>query len=127
MNQQTLLHRQVNPTFIRHDKASLQVFRPTSQVFCPTPKDKQMLSVSDGDKISAERAYQRFISIPLGKSIGVLSVSAEECFSLGVPPVPDPKDEEGQPDHCFLDFRGKSSNQSEKIATKLRNYAMSRG
>jgi len=125
MNSHTLLHRQVNPTFIRHDKTSSQAFMPTSQVFCPTPKDHGMLSVSDGDQITAEHAYRRFVDIPLGKSIGVLSVLVAECTSLEVPVVSDPTPE--QPDHCFIDFRDKSNSQAAKIATKLRNHAICRG
>ena len=125
MNPQTLLHRQVPPSFVRCDRVSSQIFVPTSQVFRPFPKDDNMLSVSDGDQISAEQAFQRFINIPLCKSIGVLSVTADECHSLEVPPVPDPV--EGQPDHCFIDFRGKSGKQVERIATALRNNAKDRG
>jgi len=125
MNSQTLLHRQVNPTFQRRDKISSQVFMPTSQVFCPTPKDGNMLSVSDGDQITAEQAYQRFIDLGLGKTIGVLSVSVEECSLHEVPAVSDPIEE--QPDHCFIDFRMKSGNQATKTATKLRNHALARG
>jgi len=83
MNSQTLLHRQVSPSFF-------QIDRVTSQVFRPTPKDNNRLSVSDGDQITAEQAYQCFVNRPLGKSIGVLSVSVEECHLLDVPPRPDP-------------------------------------
>jgi len=125
MNPQTLLHRQVNPTFIRCDKTSSQAFMPTSQVFRPTPKDGSMLSVSNGDKIPADQSYQRFVTVPLGKSIGVLSVSVAECLSLEVPVVDDPTEE--QPDHCFIDFRKKTNSQTEKIAAKLRNHAVTRG
>ena len=126
MNSHTLLHRQVNPTFIRYDKTSLQAFMPTSQVFCPTDKDHNMLSISNGDQITAEQAYRRFVDIPLGKSIGVLSVLVEECQSLEVPAVSDPTPE--QPDHCFIDFRDiNSKSQAEKIATRLRNFAIARG
>ena len=119
MNSQTLLHRQVNPFFMEKD-------RVTSQVFRPTPKDGKMLSVSDGDQITAEQSYKRFITVPLGNSIGVLSVSVEECLSLDVPPVSDPRPEEMQPDHCFIDFREKSNSQIEKTAVKLRDNAISR-
>ena len=124
MNPQTLLHRQVHPSFVRCARVSLQIFVPTTQVFRPTPKDDHLLSVSDGDQISAEQAYLRFINLSLGKSIGVLSVTVEECYSLDVPPVPDPV--EGQPDHCCIDFRSKSCKQVERIATGLRNHAIGR-
>jgi len=124
MDQQTLLHRQVNPSFI-------QSGRVTSQVFRPTPKDEGMLSVSDGSKITAESAYLRFILVPQCRSKGVLSVSVEECCAQGVLPVPDPIEEMehqlSQPDHCFIDFRNISSGRIDKIATQLRNYAIARG
>jgi len=124
MNLQTLLHRQVNPSFV-------QANRVTSQVFRPTPKDDNLLSVSDGDQITAERAYQRFVCTSLGKSIGVLSVSVEECRSLDVQPIPDPIEEKGdqleQLDHCVIDFRNKSGRQIEKIASQLRDGAVIRG
>ena len=124
MNLQTLLHRQVNPSFI-------QSGRVTSQVFRPTPKDEYMLSVSDGDQITAEQAYLRFVQIPRCYSGGVLSVSAEECYLQEVSPVSAPIEEkEGQReqlDHCLIDFRNKSGNQIERIATQLRNYAIGRG
>jgi len=84
-----------------------------------------MLSVSDGDEITAEQVYLRFVSVPLGRSMGVLSVTVEECHSQGVPPVPDPLHD--QLDHCLIDFRGKSGKQVERIAVQLRNHAIDRG
>lgn len=126
MNSQTLLHRQVHPSFVRNDRVTSQAFLPTSQVFRPTPKDNSLLSVSDGDQISAEQAYLRFIRNPLCKSIGTLSVSEEECRFLGVNAIPDPDPPSEQPDHCFIDFREKSNRQIEKIATCLRNHAVDR-
>jgi len=127
MNPQTLLHRQVHPSFVRGDRTTSLAFMPTSQVFRPTPKDNHRLSVSNGDQISAEQAYIRFINTLSYKSVGVLSVSVEECCSLAVTPLADADPPAEQPDHCFIDFRGKSGRQIEKIATQLRNHATNRG
>ena len=51
MNNETLLLRQIHPSFI-------QAGHITSQAFRPTPKDQNKLSVYDGDQISAEDAWQ---------------------------------------------------------------------
>ena len=51
MTQNSLPFRQVNPRFVREG-------RITSQVFRPTPKDKKLLSVYDGDLITARDAYR---------------------------------------------------------------------
>ena len=61
----TLLLRQVNPSW-------LQSGRITSQVFKPTLKDNNRLSVYDGDKITAREAWEHF-TINMGlKSVGVM-------------------------------------------------------
>jgi len=50
MNSGTLLHRQVNPSWVQQG-------RVTSQVFKPTPKDNHRLSVYDGDQVTALQAW----------------------------------------------------------------------
>ena len=56
MNQDTLLHRQVHPNFIKNGEA-------ISQAFTPTPKDNTQLSVYDGDMISAAAAWEHFTGV----------------------------------------------------------------
>jgi len=46
MTDETLVHRQIHPSFV-------QAGFPTSQAFRPTPKDESKLSVYDGDMITA--------------------------------------------------------------------------
>ena len=53
MSGATLLWRQVNPHWVRAG-------RVTSQVFKPTKKDNNKLSVDDGDLVSAEEAYRTY-------------------------------------------------------------------
>lgn len=53
MTPDTLLLRQINPTFV-------QCGRVTSQAFRPTPKDEFYLSVDNGDRLAAEDAWRRF-------------------------------------------------------------------
>ena len=53
MNNDTLLLRQVHPSWIQNG-------RVTSQAFTPTPKDNGHLSSYDGDMISAEAAWRHY-------------------------------------------------------------------
>ena len=72
MTPDTLLLRQIHPSFIQDG-------RVTSQAFRPTPKDEFLLSVDDGDRVSADASWQRFIANPACKSVGVQAVSQAEC------------------------------------------------
>lgn len=116
MNPETLLHRQVNPSWVQNE-------RVTSQAFKPTPKDGSELSVYDGDLITAEASWDHFTGQGM-KSDGVLSVSVAEANVSGVRARPDP---EPFPEHAVIDFAGLSSNQVEKAAKKLRGFATERG
>lgn len=75
MSPETLLHRQIHPAFVQKE-------RVTSQAFKPTPKDEQKLSVYDGDQITAKACWEHFTERGFA-SAGVLSVSVEECTSVG--------------------------------------------
>ena len=83
MNDDTLLHRQVHPNFVDSHGET------TSQAFRPTPKDKNQLSVYDGNLISAENAWKHYTNDLQLRSIGVMSVSVAECRTLELPVVPD--------------------------------------
>jgi hypothetical protein len=132
MTSKNLLHRQVNPNFIQSNRVSTQVFhpaaqtpQPTSQVFKPTPKDNGYLSVSDGNKIDAKESFEKFTQNPQCHSIGVLSVSRDECDQWKLPVLLDPL--KGQPEHMLIDFSEKTNNSIKKIATGLRDCAIKRG
>lgn len=125
MNQHTLLLRQVHPSFVQADKISSQVFSITSQVFKPTPKDENRLSVYNGDKFTAEESYTHFINIDANnKSDGVVGVTPDECDSenLNCSENNDPFD-----GHSIIDFTSLTSGQIEKKAKKLKAYALKRG
>ncbi len=68
MTPDTLLLRQIHPSFIQDG-------RVTSQAFRPTPKDELLLSVDDGDRVGAEASWKRFTANPACKSAGVQAVS----------------------------------------------------
>jgi hypothetical protein len=117
VNNDTLLHRQVHPSFVTLGRISSQVFRPT-------PKDEKLLSVYDGDLISPEDAWKHFTSTPNCKSVGVMSVSVAECTVQKLPYRPDPA---CFPEHAVIDFTSLNMNVIERLAKYLRDYADVRG
>lgn len=117
MRDDTLLHRQVHPSWIQQG-------RVTSQVFRPTPKDEKRLSVYDGDRITAEAAWNHYTSELGHASAGVLAVSVAECAQQQLRVVPDSVP---FPEHVVIDFTGFAKNQIEKKAKHLRAAAESRG
>ncbi|MGC9258682.1 MAG: hypothetical protein ACP5I8_01200 [Phycisphaerae bacterium] len=117
MTDETLLHRQVHPSWCQDGEI-------TSQVFRPTPKDRNKLSVYDGDKITAEESWRHY-SRELGYlSIGVMSVSVKECTALSLTPNPDPTT---HPAHALIDFGQDGKSQASKKAEKLKQHAKARG
>lgn len=117
MTNDTLLLRQVHPTFVQHG-------RVTSQAFRPTPKDENRLSTYDGDQIAPESAWQHYTTVMKFSSTGVLAVSVAECTSLELPVEPDP---EPFPEHVVIDFTAVEKREIEKLAKKLRAKAEVRG
>ncbi len=117
MNANTLLYRQVHPSWIQNG-------RITSQAFRPTPKDEKRLSVYDGDQITAEAAWQHYTNDLGYTSAGVLAVTVEECDNLELPVVPDPATFQA---HTLIDFSAFSRSQIETKAKILRAKADLRG
>ena len=117
MNQDTLLHRQVHPNFIRNGET-------TSQAFTPTPKDNNQLSVYDGDMISASAAWEHYTGILGFRSGGVMSVSVTECQAIDLSVFSDPTD---FPEHTLIEFGELTKRQITTKAKLLRQYANARG
>lgn len=117
MTNETLLLRQVHPSFV-------QSGRVTSQAFRPTPKDAFFLSVYDGDQITPENSWIHFTSQDKCSSTGVMGVTVSECEAEMLPVRTDPVP---FPEHVVIDFTGFSENQIEKKCKKLRAKAQARG
>ncbi|MHB8788314.1 MAG: hypothetical protein ACYDBT_00385 [Desulfobulbaceae bacterium] len=117
MNPDTLLHRQVHPSWV-------QLGRVTSQAFRPTPKDEKLLSVYDGDQITAEAAWYHFTNNLRNASVGVLAVTVPECNALQLPTVADPAH---FPEHVVIDFSGYTEKIIKQKAKHLRTSAELRG
>jgi len=117
LNGDTLLHRQVNPSWVQQGHI-------TSQVFKPTPKDKHRLSVYDGDQVTAFQAWTHYTSELGFASVGVVAVTVAECEALNLPCEPDP---EPFPAHAVIRFDTCAPSQVEKKAKRLKAAAENRG
>lgn len=117
MTGETLLLRQIHPSFVQNGK-------PSSQAFRPTPKDESRLSVDNGDMITPEASWKRFSERPNCTSAGVMAISKTECTSCSVKIT---EDGVPHPEHCFLDFAPFGRNETEKVSKKLKAHALNRG
>lgn len=122
MENATILHRQIHPSFIIGKQISAQVFEISSQVFTPTEKDEEKLSVYNGDKFTPQESFEHFTEE--FDSAGTVSVSVEECDHEELPSVENNDPFDG---HCYIDFAELSKNQIKKKAQKLKAHAMKRG
>jgi hypothetical protein len=116
MNLETLLLRQVNPSFIQNG-------RVTSQAFRPTPKDENKLSVYDGDLITPEDSWRHFTLDSSCHSAGVMAVSQRQCTEQSVPVI---NDGIPFPEHAYLNFSGMSKGEIERKAKVLVSKAQER-
>lgn len=117
MTPETLLLRQVHPSFVQEG-------RVTSQAFRPTPKDDFNLSVDNGDRVTAEAAWRRFTSTPPCASAGVQAVTLSDCAEQSLPVI---EDGQPHPEHCSIDFSAFDKKSIEGKAKLLRARAATRG
>ena len=117
MNSETILIRQIHPSFVQDGRVG-------SNAFCPTSKDEGRLSTYDGDKIDAESSWQHYTNDLGHESVGAYGISVEECNSLDLPVAEDP---EPFPEHVLVDFNGHGSSAVKKKGKKLRKFAVDRG
>ena len=117
MNGNTIVYRQIHPSFV-------QGGFPTSQAFRPTPKDKSQLSVYDGDLISTERAWAHYTADLGLASVGVMGLSVAECTaeSLAVCSAP-----EAFAEHAVIDFAELTDKECRNKSKKLQSKAVERG
>lgn len=117
MTDETLLLRQIHPSFVQQG-------RVTSQAFRPTPKDENRLSAYDGDMIAAEPAWHHFTEGLGHASFGVMAVNVAECATLNLPVQSDP---EPFPEHVVIDFTVVEKRMIEKVGKQLKAKAEVRG
>ena len=117
MTSDTLLFRQVHPSWTQQG-------RITSQTFSPTPKDKEKLSVYDGDQITAKASWEHYTDTLQFDSAGAMAVTVGECATQRLSADPDPQP---FPEHVLIDFTGLTGNQKTKKAKRLKAIAQNRG
>ena len=118
MNQDTQLYRQIHNQYVKPDG------HVSSLAFRPMPKDDNMLSVYDGDKISPNDAFEHFVNELQCSSVGVLAVTQSECVTESLTVLADYGT---HPYHALIDFSGKRNNCCRRIAEHLREMAIKRG
>lgn len=117
-DEQHLLHRQVNPSWIQDGRIS-------SQAFNPTPKDSGLLSVYDGALIAPEHSFQHYTSSLGLSAMGTVSVSVDEVTAVGLCWRPDTAP---FPEHAVIDYTGIGSAKKVKAkAQALAERARTRG
>ena len=77
MNAQSLLPRQIHPSWI-------QSGQPSSLAFKPSKKDDNLLSVYDADCITAEDAYLHYTATLRLGSACVFGLTVYECIDEGL-------------------------------------------
>lgn len=117
MKIETLLYRQIHPSFVQNG-------RPTSQAFRPTPKDKDKLSAYNGDKIQPKASWEHYTGELGLSSAGVMAITNGECTAQSLKVDADGL---GYPAHCTIDFSGLTKGAVERAAKNLAHLAIKRG
>jgi hypothetical protein len=118
MQPSTLLLRQVHPQWLRDGHVLSVAFRPF-------PKDAGLLSVYDGDQITAEASFHHFTGTLGHQSSGVWAVSVEECENCHLSAR---LDAEGHyPEHAVIDFTHHSEKEQKAQSKILATKAEERG
>jgi len=128
MKEETLLHRQIHPSWIQNDTVSSQAFLAENSIaslsFTPSEKDNNKLSVYNGEKFNPEDSFIHFTKN--FKSAGVLSISIDEVNTVGELTVQE--DNDPFSGHSVINFSNvTSSTQVKKKSKKLKNMAVKRG
>ena len=117
VNDDTLLFRQIHPSWVKED-------RITRQAFTPTPKDEAKLSVYDGEQITAEGSWCHYAQECGYPSKGVMAVTVGECAAYGREVV---LDSVPYREHAYIDFAGLSRSKAKNVGKALAQSANKRG
>jgi len=117
MTDVTLLLRQIHPNFVQAGFASSVAFRPNES-------DHGLMSVYDGDLITAEASWTHYTTISQKKSVGATALAFDECAAESLPARCDPVP---FPEHAVVDFTGVDEKHWRTKSKKLQAKALARG
>ena len=113
----TLLLRQIHPNFVQDGFASSVAFRPNEA-------DNGLMSVYDGDQITAEASWSHYTTVSRKKSVGAMALTVEECTAQSLLARSDPAP---FPEHVVIDFTGTNEGHWRRKSKKLQAKALARG
>ena len=118
MRPDTLLYRVVSVAFVHRNTIALQVFQPRRL-------DEKLLHVYNGERVSAEEAWNDFIRFPdtQRRYIGVVGVTVSECESLSLAVKQSAYD----PVRAQIHFTHSTLSDMRRSAHALREFARARG
>ena len=119
MRPATPLLRQVHPSWVKADGTAASI------AFWPFPKDAGLLSVDDGERVTPEISWRRFVARPECSSAGVWAFTVGEATGLGLTVEVDPLPE--NPEHASVDFRPFMEKEQKARAKVLSSVANARG
>lgn len=119
MQAATHLLRQVHPNWVKDDGTAASI------AFWPFPKDEGLLSVDDGDRVTPEASWTRFVAKAGCSSAGVWSFTVQESADLGLPAQDNPLPDNAE--HVLVDFRDFPEKQQKAKAKILSKPANARG
>lgn len=106
MHSNTMLLRQVYPSWVD------QSGNVTWQIFHPRPIDNKLLSVDNGDMVSAEESFLSFIERGM-QSVGVFGVTVQECGAQDLSCIEAQSSQNLA--HSVIDFSGHNAYQTKKL------------
>jgi hypothetical protein len=118
MSPDILLYRVVSVAFVHRSDITLQVFQPRQS-------GEKLLHVYNGERVSADEAWNDFIRLSHTppKYIGVVGVTVSECESLSLAVQESVYD----PVHAQIDFSHLTHSEIRRRAHALKELANARG
>ncbi len=119
MQANTHLLRQVHANWVKNDGTAASI------AFWPFPKDAGLLSVDDGDRVTPEASWTRYVAKRDCESRGVWSFTVKEAADHGLPAMDDPLPDNAE--HVAVDFTTFSGKQQKAKAKLISKPANTRG
>jgi len=113
-----------NLIFYRHAEVDPNTGQPSSQSFCPMPKDNCCLSLDAGNKTSAQNAYNLFIANGY-RADSTWAISLQEFNNERIDVWDDSQHNNSA--HSVADYSIFNKSQQKSISRRLKDKAIGRG